>query len=164
MIEINNATDISEFKIIEKLANEILHEVYDLFIPIKYTDAFLKEFQSVKAIQYHILKKKFKYYLLSFNNKSVGYIALQEVDDKLILSKFYILESFRGKKIGKAVFEFVIEFAKKNRFSKIELIVKKQNKKAIDIYLKKGFKIIESIIDSFPNGYSVEDYRMERII
>ena len=74
------------------------------------------------------------------------------------------MESFRGKKIGKAVFEFVFEFAKKNRLVKIELIVKKQNKKTVDIYLKNGFKIIETITTSFLNGYSVEDYRMEKVL
>jgi len=164
MIEINKVTKFSEFKIIEKLANEILHEVYDPFIPSKYTDDFLNEFQSIKAIESQISNKKFSYYLLIFKTKTVGYLALQEDDDKLILSKFYILESFRGKKIGKVVFEFVIEFAKKNRLVNIELIVKKQNKEAAEIYLKKGFKIIETIVNYFPNGDSVEDYRMEKTL
>jgi len=164
MIEINNVTDISEFKIIEKLANEILHEVYDSFIPSKYTDAFLKEFQSVNAIQHQILNKNYKYYLLNFNNKSVGYISVKEENKTLILSKLYILESYRGKKIGKLAFEFVNEFAMKNGFTTIELIVKKNNKKAVDIYLKNGFKIVESTKDYFPDGYFIEDFKMKKIL
>jgi len=164
MIKINKATDIIEFKTIEKLANIILHEVYDSFIPSKYTDDFLKEFQSVKAIQYQISNEKFSYYLLTFNTKSIGYIGVKEANEKLILSKLYLLVSFRGLKIGKLAFEFVIELAKDNGFTKIELIVKKQNNDAIAIYLKNGFKIIESITNTFPSGYFVEDYKMEMVL
>ena len=164
MIEINIAREIADFKTIEKLANEIFHEVYDSFIPSNHTDAFLNEFQTKKAIEGQILNENFRYYLLRFNNQTVGYLALQEGNDKLILSKFYILESFRGYKIGKTVFEFVIEFANKNKFVAIELIVKEENKKAIDIYLKRGFKIIETIVNTFTDGYVMTDYKMKKIV
>ncbi|MFT4575452.1 MAG: sRNA-binding regulator protein Hfq [Polaribacter sp.] len=43
-------------------------------------------------------------------------------------------------------------------------MVNRQNQKTIDIYLKNGFEIVESIINSFPNGHSVEDYKMEKIL
>ena len=80
MIEINIASEITDFMTIEKLAHEILHEVYDFFIPSKHTDNFLNEFQSASAIESQILNKKFSYYLLVFNTKNVGYLAIQEVD------------------------------------------------------------------------------------
>lgn len=80
------------------------------------------------------------------------------------MSKLYILESFRGLKIGKTALEYVNVFAANNRIEKIELIVNQQNQNTIDIYLKKGFKIVESIVNSFPSGYFVEDYKMEKIL
>jgi hypothetical protein len=50
MIEIKIANNMTDFKIIEKLATEILHEVYDSIIPADHTDYFLTTFQSENAI------------------------------------------------------------------------------------------------------------------
>jgi len=46
----------------------------------------------------------------------------------------------------------------------IELIVNQHNQRTIDIYLKNGFEIMESMVNAFPNGHSTEDYKMVRII
>lgn len=162
MIEIKKATNSTEFKIIEKLATEILHEVYDPIIPAEHTDYFLTKFQSENAIDKQIKNENFSYFLLNFDNENVGYLGVQELNKILILSKFYILESFRGLKIGKTALEYVNKFATENGIEKIELIVNRQNQNTIDIYLKNEFKIVESIINSFPNGHSVEDYKMEK--
>ena len=164
MIKIKKAVNKTEFKIIEKLAIEILHEVYDQIIPAKHTDYFLTEFQSVNAIGRQIKNENFSYFLLNFENKNVGYLGIQKLNKKLILSKLYILESFRGLKIGKTALEYVNVFAANNRIEKIELIVNQQNQNTIDIYLKKGFKIVEAIVNSFLSGYFVEDYKMEKIL
>ena len=142
MIKIKKAVNKTEFKIIEKLAIEILHEVYDQIIPAKHTDYFITEFQSVSAIGRQIKNENFSYFLLNFENKNVGYLGIQKLNKKLILSKLYILESFRGLKIGKTALEYVNVFAANNRIEKIELIVNQQNQNTIDIYLKKGFKIV----------------------
>lgn len=164
MIEINQANDTFEFKIIEKLATEILHEVYDPIIPAEHTEYFLTEFQSENAIENQIENENFSYFLLNYNTKNVGYLGIQKLNKKLNLSKLYILKSFRGLKIGKTALEYVNRFATESGIEKIELIVNRQNQNTIEIYLKNEFKIVESIVNSFPNGHSVEDYKMEKIL
>lgn len=164
MIEIKKAESKTEFKIIEKLANEILHEVYDPIIPAEHTDYFLTQFQSEHAIENQIQNENFSYYLLTFDTKDVGYLGVQKLSEKLILSKLYILKSFRGRKIGRTALGFVNGFATKNKMEKIELVVNQQNQNTIDIYLKNGFRIMESIVNSFPNGHKVKDYKMEKIL
>ncbi|WP_299258652.1 GNAT family N-acetyltransferase [uncultured Aquimarina sp.] len=164
MIEIKKVCDSTKFKIIKKLAIEILHEVYDPIIPAEHTDYFLKEFQSENAIEKQIKNENFSYFLLNFDTKDVGYLGIQKLNEKLILSKLYILKSFRGLKIGKTALEYVNGFATDNAIKKIELIVNQQNKETIDIYEKNGFKIVKSMVNSFPNGHSVENYKMEKIL
>lgn len=164
MIEIKKAENTTEFIIIEKLATEILHEVYDPIIPSEHTAYFLMEFQSKNAIENQIKNENFSYFLLNFNTENVGYLGVQKSNKILILSKLYILKSFRGLKIGKVALEYVDGFATDNGIEKIELIVNRKNQNTIDIYLKNGFKIVESIVNSFPNGHSVEDYKMEKLI
>ena len=164
MIEIKKVENRSDYKIIEKLASEILHEVYDSIIPAEHTDYFLKEFQSEDAIEKQIKNENFQYFFLRFEKENVGYLGIQKINRKLILSKLYILKSFRGLKIGKKALEYVDRFSMNNEIEKIELIVNQQNQNTIDIYLKNGFKIKESIVNSFPNGHSVEDYKMEKTL
>lgn len=164
MIEIIKADTATDFKIIEKLANEILHEVYDPIIPAEHTDFFLKKYQSENAIKHQIEIENFSYFLLSFDTKSVGYLGIQQLNEKLILSKLYILASFRGLKIGKTALEYVNRFAADNGLEKIELIVNRKNQHTIEIYLNSGFKIVESIVSAFPNGHSIEDYKMEKVV
>ena len=107
MIEIKKAENRSDYKTIEKLAFEILHEVYNPIIPAEHTDYFLKEFQSENAIEKQIMKESFSYFLLFYNTKNVGYLGIQKLNKKLILSKLYVLKSFRGLKIGKTALEYV---------------------------------------------------------
>ncbi|WP_103070866.1 GNAT family N-acetyltransferase [Aquimarina sediminis] len=164
MIEVKKAEKKTEFKIIEELAEEILHEVYDPIIPAEHTRYFLKKFQSENAIRNQINNENFSYFLLKFDDKNVGYLGVQKLDNKLILSKLYILKSFRGLKIGKTALEYVNNLAMNQGIEKIELIVNQQNQNTIDIYLKNGFKIIESMMNSFPNGHSVKDYKMEKVL
>ena len=164
MIEIKTATKTSDHVIIERLAKEILHEVYDPILPTEHTDFFLNRFQSVQAIKNQINNKNYFYYLLNFNDKSVGYLGIQKLNNKLVLSKIYILKSYRGKKIGKAALEFVNKFAINNNSEKIELTVNQQNLNTIDIYKRSGYKIRESVLNSFDDGYSVKDYIMEKYL
>ena len=162
MIKIKKTDSSTDFKIIEKLAKEIFHEVYDPIIPAEHTQFFLNEFQSANAIEKQIQNENFHYFLLTFDTKNIGYLGIQKLDKKLILSKLYILKSFRGHKIGKTALEYTNRFAMENEIDTIELIVNQHNKNTIDIYLKNGFKIVESIVNSFPNGHTVDDYKMEK--
>jgi ribosomal protein S18 acetylase RimI-like enzyme len=164
IIKIKKATNSNEFKIIEKLATEIYHEVYDKVIPPEHTDYFLKSFQSENAISKQIKNENFSYFLLNIGNTTAGYFGLQKLDKKLILSKLYILKLFRGFNLGNKAIEHVTQLAVDHGFFKIVLVVNQQNQKAILFYKKNGFKIIESVKKSFPNGHSVEDYKMEKRI
>ena len=80
MIEVDKANNTSEFKVIEKLAKEILHEVYDPIIPSEHTDYFLTEFQSENAIRNQIKNEYFSYFLLNFDSRNVGYLGIQKLN------------------------------------------------------------------------------------
>jgi len=164
MIKIVKANTKNQYGIIEKLSYEIFHEVYDKYIPHEITDSFLAEYLVINAIENQVKHEHFTYYLLVFNSHKVGYIGLKMDDTTLLLSKLYILRSFRGKKIGKAALEYVNKIAKHNQVKKIDLLVKQHNQKTIEFYLKKGFKIIDSIEYSFPNGCFANDYKMSKML
>jgi len=164
MIEIKEAVNKLHYKTITQLASKILHKVYDHIITSEQTNYYLEEFQSENAVTHQVTSLNWKYYLLTYNSESVGYIGFEITHKKLYLSKFYILEAYRGKKIGKAALEFIHKLAISKQLNVIELIVNIENHNSIEIYKKNGFEIVESMINSFPNGYKVNDYRMQKKI
>ncbi|MFI5187517.1 MAG: GNAT family N-acetyltransferase [Chitinophagales bacterium] len=62
------------------------------------------------------------------------------------------------------VMSFVYECANELKTSRIELIVNRQNKEAIDFYEKRGFRIIQPIVSKFEDGHLTEEFKMEKNI
>ncbi len=162
MINIQKATKTEDYQIIETLAKEILHEVYDPIIPAEHTTFFLNKFQTTKAIAQQIIEEGFEYHMLQFQAKNVGYIGYYVRNNILYLSKIYILKSSRGNKIGKAALEFIIQKATKLNVNEIELLVNQQNDNTIQFYKINDFKIVKAITNTFSDGFSVEDYIMKK--
>lgn len=123
MIEIKKASNKFDYQIIEKLAREILHEVYASIISTDHTDHFLESYQTEEAIASQIDEQGFSYFLFIYDQDILGYLGLQKLGGTLVLSKLYILSSYRGLKIGKRALEYVDDFAQENEVDKIELIV-----------------------------------------
>lgn len=164
MINIQKATKLEHFQIIETLAKEILHEVYDPIIPAEHTEYFLNKFQTVSAIKKQIAEENFEYHLLQFHLKNVGYIGFYIKNGILHLSKIYLLESSRGNKIGKFALQFISQKAIELKVGYIELLVNQQNDNTIQIYKKNGFEIVKKVSNSFSNNFTVEDYIMRKKI
>ena len=162
MIKIVKAHCSRDFKAIEKLAAEILPGVYDHIISAKQRAYFMNKFQTEKAIAHQVNFEKRTYYLLNYNNQNIGYLGLDINKNSLHLSKLYILEAFRGKKIGKTALNFIVELGNKQNSTNIELMVNVENSNSIKAYESFGFKIIEQVVNSFPNGFKVHDYKMEK--
>ena len=164
MINIQKATKLEHFQIIETLAKEILHEVYDPIIPAEHTEYFLNKFQTVSAIKKQIAEENFEYHLLQFHLKNVGYIGFYIKNGILHLSKIYLLESSRGNKVGKFALQFISQKAIELKVGYIELLVNQQNDNTIQIYKKNGFEIVKEVSNSFSNNFTVEDYIMRKKI
>jgi len=159
MIEIKRANTIEQYEVIKELAWKIMPDFYGTYIPQYHIKFFLEKYQTVKAIEEQI-SSGFEYYLID----SAGYMAIQPNDGILLLSKLYMLETFRGKGMGKMAMEFIMDRAKELKASKIELIVNRKNLRTIEFYKKWGFQITESLVNKFENGHSEEDYKMAMIL
>lgn len=164
MTQILKASNDKDFQIIESLAKEILHEVYDPIIPVEHTTFFLEKFQTVNAIKQQIIDTGFEYYLLRFNNENIGYLGFHIKNKIFFLNKIYLLKSSRGNNIGKTAMEFINQKAVTLKLNRIELLVNQQNENTIAFYKKNGFEITESVTNSFSDGFSVEDFIMKKTL
>jgi ribosomal protein S18 acetylase RimI-like enzyme len=80
----------------------------------------------------------------------VGFYILQHRHDNTkigVLYKIGVDPKFRGKGIGQKLIEHAIKTCKQLNFKCIDLDVDKDNKIAIHLYMKNGFKIIEEMKD-----------------
>ena len=118
MIDIKKAVNESDICLIEHLANEIMLEHYGSYIPKSHILYFLSEFQSAEAIKKQI-EGNYAYFLLYLDKIAIGNLGLEILDDKINISKFYILKDIRGRQAGKKAMEFIVEFARKKELKSI---------------------------------------------
>ena len=151
-----------QIKILSETANTVWHEAYKNIISLNQIDYMVEKFQSfnslVKAINKDI------YYLIKDNNIVIGYIGLHEEDNKMFLSKLYILKEYRGKQVASKTFEFIEHLSRNRKLKSIWLTVNRNNKHAIDIYKHKGFVVTKTQITDIGNGFVMDDFVFEKKI
>ena len=161
MIEISIANTVSNYKRIEQLAGVIWREHY---IPITgegQVEHMLEKYQSASAISNQV-KDGFQYFIIYCNEIPTGYLSIKKENDKLFLSKIYVLKEYRGNKIGKMAMLFIEDKAKGMNCSKVVLTVNKNNTNSILAYERLGFKNLGSVVKDIGKGFVMDDYKMEK--
>ena len=161
-IEIKKISE-DEIPILSELATSIIREHFDPIIGKAQNDYMLEKFQSISSIKEQF-QKGYLYYWVKYENKDIGFLGFFPVENKLYLSKFYLLKEYRGKKISKKMLEFLINYAKDRKLISIYLNVNKYNDLATNVYKHLGFVIIREEKNDIGNGFYMDDYVFEYTI
>lgn len=159
--KIEMITTRMEIAEVEALGKTIWTQHYTPIIGEDQVRYMLNKFQSIDAIT-NQLNEGYRYYLIQNNNISIGYISVQKREDSLFLSKFYILDTERGKGFGKKAMQYLISLGQELDCESISLTVNKYNKNSIEAYKSFGFTISEAVVFDIGEGYVMDDYRMEK--
>ncbi len=95
-------------------------------------------------------KPKYKAFIGKVGSKSVLYVIFFFTYSSflalptLFLEDIFVLNEYRRQGIGKAMFDFLKETAKREGCGRIEFIVLKWNKQAQEFYEKNGAKCLEN--------------------
>ena len=113
---------------------ELAHAIHQeaLVSPWKlstFADCFTKPYYGVFAFE---------------NDKIVGYAIMLEVVDEATLMDIAVDSGARGKGVGRALVDFVIETSVKNAMREMWLEVRESNHTAIALYESSGFQHIET--------------------
>ncbi|URJ58099.1 GNAT family N-acetyltransferase [Paenibacillus polymyxa] len=95
---------------------------------------------------------------LNDNGEVVGSIGLQKKNKEVaVLKKFFVYKDYRGKEFGtgKKLYEALLDFAKKQGFSKIILDTPSKATRSHGFYKKVGFKEIDK--EDLPIKYDYPD-------
>lgn len=148
--------------IIRKLNESELKGLYEYMYPLWMdTYSFLpknqvkllldKYFTYENILQY--VKNGYEYY----NLNNAGVLVFVEQKDALYVDKLYVLPEMRGKNYPHKAFEFLSK-----RKKPLILNVNINNKRAVNCYLKNGFKIIKKVDIDLGHGFINSDYIMKR--
>lgn len=150
-------------KQIEKLsevADQVWHEYFTSILSIDQINYMVEKFQSKHAITEQI-NKGYQYYMMVSNQTVIGYFGIHP-EEKMFLSKLYLLKDYRGKGYASRAFAFIEKITKNMGLSEIWLTVNRYNMHTIQVYEKKGFQIMRDQVTDIGNGYVMDDYIMEK--
>ncbi|MDR0922402.1 MAG: GNAT family N-acetyltransferase [Lactobacillales bacterium] len=146
-----------------QLVKIIWPEVFTSIIGKEQVDYMLKHYQSVEGIKQEI-EQGVAYFLVQLQGKSIGYVAYEVQEDKLFISKLYLLASQRGKGLSRELFDWLEEIARVAKKEKFHLHVNRYNEKAIAVYQHLGFEIVEQVDSVLGEEFLLEDYYMEKTL
>ena len=81
-----------------------------------------------------------KYLVYLKDNKVVGFLNYYLIYDRIEIVNFNVLENYQNEHIGSSILEKLIEIGYEKKLKNITLEVRIDNKKAIYLYEKYGFK------------------------
>ena len=90
------------------------------------------------------------YKIIICNNKRIGCLLVTKRDDKVLLDEIYLEEEYRNRGIGTDIIKNILETN-----SNVYLWVYKENIKAISLYKKLKFKIIDETKTRYYMEYSI---------
>ena len=137
-ITFKNATDNDIEKIFE--LNKKLIEDYETNLNLN----FEKIFAWVESKIQNNIKN---YQCIYFNGIKVGYYYLHDEGDMLELDDFFVFQEFQRRGIGTKVLKYIASIAKEKN-KDIFLYVFVKNQRAINLYMRNGYKIMKNIEDS----------------
>lgn len=149
--------------VIPQLAEKIWNVCYKDIISQEQIDYMLEMMYNQDKISEGIATGE-KWEILKADNEPVGYIHYKIENDKVFLSKIYLLQDEKYKGLGQVMMNHVIEFALENKLNAIYLTVNKNNAKAIKFYEKNGFQIIKTETFDIGNGFVMDDFILEKEI
>ena len=141
-----------KYNLINATSNDIDYikksKLYDIFT---YADDLPKDeiMRINNYVDEHIPVEIKDYKIIMCSNDRVGCLLVTKKDDGVILDEIYLEEEYRNKGIGTEIIKNIL----KNNFI-VYLWVYKKNIKAISLYKKMKFKIIDETENRYYMKYS----------
>jgi ribosomal protein S18 acetylase RimI-like enzyme len=148
----------ADIPIIEELAKTIWYKHYPSIISMEQIAYMLNEMYSIESLTQQ-LNEGIEFTIVYTDEQAIGYIGIgNEGKGNYFIHKFYIDTEAHRLGIGSELFNYILQtYTDAERF---ELMVNRENFKAINFYFKHGFKI-QSVVDKdIGKGFYMNDFLM----
>lgn len=163
-VQVVPAVQKSQLRAVSRLAEEIWHEHYADILSPDQIDYMVEKFQSFEAICEQTRNEGYQYFLLLLDGEEAGYMGLKLEEDRIFLSKLYLLHRARGNGVASVALEYMQDMCCQNGLSGIWLTVNKHNTSSIAVYEHMGFQRAYSQTTDIGRGYVMDDYVMEKML
>ncbi|MBP8634271.1 MAG: ribosomal protein S18-alanine N-acetyltransferase [Clostridia bacterium] len=119
---------------IEKMNLNHLNELQEILI------SDFDDFWSFSTLKEELENENSSYIIGKINNEIIGFAGLKKIFDQADIMNIVIKKTYRNQGIGTLLLENLILLAKDLNISTLFLEVNEQNKPAIHLYEKLGFK------------------------
>lgn len=143
-----------------KVAEIVWREANTAFCSKEQVEYMIERFQSYEAVMGQLMQG-YRYFVIEENGEILAYFGVQPQDDRLFLSKYYILKQNRGRGIFSMGLDFMKALCQELGLRAIYLTVNRNNTHAYEVYLHKNFKVIEEAVADIGCGFVMDDYIME---
>jgi len=151
---------LSDIPTIKEIAEKAWRPTYEHILTEQQTLYMLDLMYNSLTLENQI-KGNIAFFMVDLEQETVGYFALENIDDKIVkLHKLYLDPTQKQKGLGRKIIQYIKDWVLTNKSNRIILNVNKHNS-AVQFYLKVGFTIIEDLILDIGEGYVMDDYVMQ---
>ena len=149
-----------------RLAQVIWTEHYTSLIGAPMVAYMLENIQSATRISRDISENGYRYWLAedAATGEAIGYCAAFQESNLLFLSKIYVLDTYRGRGVGRALLSPLKSWCDQTSLGRIQLLVSKGNAASIAAYKKMGFKLVGTRTTPIGGGFTMNDYVMDLMV
>ena len=159
LIPVSSAAQVAE---VARMAHQVWNEYYVPIIGQAQVDYMVPKFQSAEAMQSQI-DSGYEYFQIRQSGSNIGYAAIRHdaAEDRVFISKLYLLAAHRKTGAGRQSLDLIERMARERGAKHLWLTVNKGNP-SVRAYERLGFKIVEALVMDIGGGYVMDDYKMER--
>jgi ribosomal protein S18 acetylase RimI-like enzyme len=160
IVEFHKVSDPSDINTVADLASKIWHEHYANIISRAQIDYMLDKFQSKDAIFDDIKLRNYEYLIFYHRGAPVGYAAFCREQNRIFVSKIYVLSSFRRNGIFRKFIKMLVDICIEEGLDGLYLTVNRNNETAVKAYKSTGFEVEREQLADIGGGFFMDDYVM----
>ena len=157
--------NLEDIKKVKEISIKTFYETFAAQNTEEDMNKYLKENFSYEKMTYEINNSYSKFYIVENNDDVVAYMKInfdkaqteEGHNNTIEVQRIYVLEDFKGKRIGKTLIQKAIEIGENNKVDYIWLGVWEHNIKAIAFYEKLGFKKFDTHIFKLGDDEQVDN-------
>jgi ribosomal protein S18 acetylase RimI-like enzyme len=153
--------------LIHRIAEQIWAPTYSHLMSPEQLEYMFEMMYSVSNLERAMTTGGQTFLIFSDEDRPVGYISYETLGDhNFYLQKIYLLPAKQGRGNGQQMFEEFLGYLRKldPEAARLGLNVNRDNRRAIDFYLRNGFEIVSQRDKPIGSGYFMYDYILERNI
>jgi ribosomal protein S18 acetylase RimI-like enzyme len=161
-VHLRPATD-ADLGVISALAGRIWRAHYPSILSSEQIEYMLRWMYDIRQLR-RDLERGVVYQLLLEGDRPLGFCGYEELHGELKLHKLYLDVAEHGRGLGSMLLRHAEEEARRRGLSKVVLGVNRFNEKAIRVYQRNGYRILEPLKTEIGGGFVMDDWIMEKVL